>query len=69
VELPGDMGRGSSAGWASGRGWRSSGEAWAAVSGDGGGCSAAAAMHMQASGREDRMNRRGREPSVKFAYV
>jgi hypothetical protein len=42
-----------------------------AVPGDGGGCSAtaAAAMHTRASGREDKMNRHGRGPSVKFAYV
>jgi hypothetical protein len=39
VELPVDVDRGSGAGWASGRGWRSSGEAWA-VLGDGGGSSA-----------------------------
>jgi hypothetical protein len=44
VELPVDMDRGSSAGWASGRGWRSPGEA-SAVPGDdnGGGSSAMAA--------------------------
>jgi hypothetical protein len=29
VELPVDVDRGSDAGWASGRGWRSPGEAWA----------------------------------------
>jgi hypothetical protein len=61
------MGRGSGAGWASGRGWRSLGEAWAAVPGDG--CSATAvAMHAR-SGREDIMNRRGCGLSVKFVYV
>jgi hypothetical protein len=48
--------------------------AWAAVPGDDSGGSdvysaAAAAMHTRVSGREDRMNRRRREPSVKFAYV
>jgi hypothetical protein len=32
-------------------------------------CRAAVAMHTRASGREDRMNRHGRGPSVKFAYV
>jgi hypothetical protein len=53
VELPGDVGRGSGAGWASGRGWRSPGEAWAAVPGDGDGCSATAAAALHArSGRE-----------------
>jgi hypothetical protein len=36
VELPVDVDRGSGAGWASGRGWRSPGEA-SAVPGDGGG--------------------------------
>jgi hypothetical protein len=32
-------------------------------------CRAAAAMHTRASGRENRMNWRGRGPSVKFSYV
>jgi hypothetical protein len=36
VELPVNVDRGSGAGWASGRGWRSPGEA-SAVAGDGGG--------------------------------
>ena len=39
VELPVDVDRGSGAGWASGRGWRSPGEAWAVLV-DGGGSSA-----------------------------
>jgi hypothetical protein len=43
VDLPVDVDRGSGAGWASGRGWRSPGEAWAAVLGDSGGCLAMAA--------------------------
>jgi hypothetical protein len=43
VELPVDVDRGSGAGWASGRGWTSLGEAWA-VPGDGGGSSATAAV-------------------------
>jgi hypothetical protein len=37
MELPVDVVRGSGAGWASGRGWRSPGEAWPVVPGDGGG--------------------------------
>jgi hypothetical protein len=37
--------------------------------GGGGVSSAAAAMHTRANRREDRMNRRGCGPSVKFAYV
>ena len=52
VELPVDVDRGSDARWASGRGWRSPGEAWAVLV-DGGGSSAmvaAAATH--ASGRD-----------------
>jgi hypothetical protein len=53
VELPGDVGRGSGAGWASGRGWRSPREAWAAVPGDGGGYAC------ERSGIQERMNRRG----------
>jgi hypothetical protein len=36
VELPIDVDKGSGAGWASRRGWRSSGEAWAAAPSDGG---------------------------------
>jgi hypothetical protein len=36
VELPVDVDRGSGAGWASGRGWRSLGEAWAVLGDDGG---------------------------------
>jgi hypothetical protein len=58
VELSGDKGRGSGAGWASGRGGRSPGVAWAAVPGDGGcggvSSAAATARHTRASGREDR---------------
>jgi hypothetical protein len=38
VELPVDVDRGSGAGWASGRDWRSPGETWAVPGdGDGGG--------------------------------
>jgi hypothetical protein len=53
VELPVDVDRGSSAGWASGRCWRSPGEAWA-VPGDinVGGSSATAAAATHASGRD-----------------
>jgi hypothetical protein len=53
VELPVDVDRGSAAGWASGRGWRSPGEAWAVSGdGDGGGSLATAAAATHASGRD-----------------
>jgi hypothetical protein len=53
VELPGDGGRGSSAGWASGWGERSPGVAWVAVElpGDGGGSDVAwAAVELPGDG-------------------
>jgi hypothetical protein len=59
VELPVDVDRGSGAGWASGRGWRSPGEAWAVLGDDGGSSAMVAAawarrrrLRMRAGDRE-----------------